>query len=305
MKTRIQLAGEGSAGKAASPLAVAREALRTEGPAAFYAGYSAAATRQIVYGSARLGLFRVFSDELRAARGSDAPLPLWLKAAAGLASGAVSSFVGNPFDLALVRMQADATLPPGERRGYTGVVDACRRVVRDEGVLALWRGSMPTVARAMALNAAMLATADQVKEALAPHLGGLASLPNLVASSLVAGVAASVASLPFDMVKTRLQKQRARRRQPAVRGLRGLLPPDRGQGGARRTLQGAAHVRGAHRAARLHHAAGAAGRQREAVAAAAAATGGGRCGGDGGGLQRAVEMTRRHCERGGRERGRL
>lgn len=210
VKTRIQLAGEGSAGKAASPLAVAREALRTEGPAAFYAGYSAAATRQIVYGSARLGLFRVFSDELRAARGSDAPLPLWLKAAAGLASGAVSSFVGNPFDLALVRMQADATLPPGERRGYTGVVDACRRVVRDEGVLALWRGSTPTVARAMALNAAMLATADQVKEALAPHLGGLASLPNLVASSLVAGVAASVASLPFDMVKTRLQKQRAR-----------------------------------------------------------------------------------------------
>lgn len=184
--------------------------LRAEGPAAFYAGYSAAATRQVVYGSARLGLFRIFCDELRAARGGDAPLPLWLKAAAGLASGALSSFVGNPFDLALVRMQADATLPPGERRNYTGVVDACRRVVRDEGVLALWRGSTPTVVRAMTLNAAMLATADQAKEVLAPYLGGLASVPNLVVSSLLAGVAAAVASLPFDMVKTRLQKQRAR-----------------------------------------------------------------------------------------------
>lgn len=44
---------------------------------------------------------------------------------------------------------------------------------------------------------------------LAPWLGGLNSTSNLVTSSVLAGIAASVASLPFDMVKTRLQKMKA------------------------------------------------------------------------------------------------
>lgn len=97
-------------------------------------------------------------------------------------------------------MQADATMAPADRRNYKGIVDAVVRVAREEGVAGLWRGSSPTVARAMALNMAMLATADQAKEAFAPYLGGEKSTVNLVASSILSGVAASVASLPFDMV---------------------------------------------------------------------------------------------------------
>lgn len=208
IKTRQQLVGEGKAAKSASPWAVARAAIAAEGPMALYAGYSAAVTRQLVYGSARLGLFRVFADGLRAWHSSgDAPLPLALKVAAGLAAGGVSAFVGNPADLALVRMQADSTLPPAQRRGYRNVVDALRRVRAEEGLAGLWRGSAPTVARAMALNGAMMSTNDQAKEALAPLLGGPRAVPTLVLASLAAGVAAATASLPFDMVKTRLQKQ--------------------------------------------------------------------------------------------------
>lgn len=91
-------------------------------------------------------------------------------------------------------------MAPADRRNYKGIVDAVVRVAREEGVVGLWRGSSPTVARAMALNMAMLATADQAKEAFAPYLGGEKSTVNLVASSILSGVAASVASLPFDMV---------------------------------------------------------------------------------------------------------
>lgn len=216
VKTRLQLYGEGVAGaKPPSPLAVAAEVVKAQGPLGLYAGYSAAALRQVVYGSARLGLFRVFSEQLKASRvagGADprAPLPLWLKAVAGLASGALGAIVGNPADLALVRMQSDSALPPADRRGYTGVFNAVGRIAREEGLLALWRGSAPTVARAMSLNAAMLATSDQLKEGLGPLLGGAGSTATLVASSTLAGVAGAAASLPFDMAKTRLQKQKAR-----------------------------------------------------------------------------------------------
>jgi solute carrier family 25 oxoglutarate transporter 11 len=94
-----------------------------------------------------------------------AVLPLWQKMMLGMTAGAVASFVGNPCDLALVRMQSDALLPVDKRRNYTGIFNAVSRVIKEEGVLTLWRGSSPTVLRAIALNTALLASSDQIKEA--------------------------------------------------------------------------------------------------------------------------------------------
>lgn len=174
--------------------------MKAEGYGALYTGISAAYARQVVYGSARLGLFRTFSNSMKEWNGGGA-VPLWQKAVAGLGAGGLAAFIGNPTELALIRMQADATLPAAERRHYRGIFDAVRRVVSEEGVLALWRGSSPTVVRAMALNMAMLATNDQLKEVLAPYLGGEASRSNVIISSIVSGVASAVASLPMDMVR--------------------------------------------------------------------------------------------------------
>jgi solute carrier family 25 oxoglutarate transporter 11 len=57
-------------------------------------------------------------------------------------------------------MQADARLPPAERRNYNNVIDAFKRITKEEGFFALWRGATPTVIRAMALNFAMLVSYD-------------------------------------------------------------------------------------------------------------------------------------------------
>lgn len=70
---------------------------------------------QLTYSTARLGLFRVFSDKLKdLSNAADPtspppPLPLWKKAAAGLAAGGVAAAIGNPADLSLIRMQVDNT----------------------------------------------------------------------------------------------------------------------------------------------------------------------------------------------------
>ena len=74
------------------------------------------------------------------------------KAVASLIAGFLGSLIGNPADLALIRFQSDATLPPEQRRNYKHVFDAMRRIVKEEGLLSLWRGSGPTVLRAMAMN---------------------------------------------------------------------------------------------------------------------------------------------------------
>ena len=67
--------------------------------------------------------------------------------------------------VALVRMAADNKLAPEDpaRRNYGGVVNAIKRIVNEEGVLALWAGSTPTVVRAVLLNAGQLATYSQAK----------------------------------------------------------------------------------------------------------------------------------------------
>lgn len=64
--------------------------------------------------------------------------------------------------------------------------------------------------RATSLNVAMLVTYDTVKEMATASMGPEASAFKIQsASSMVAAVATAVCSLPFDNVKTKLQKQKA------------------------------------------------------------------------------------------------
>ncbi|KAJ8448096.1 hypothetical protein Cgig2_031820 [Carnegiea gigantea] len=163
IKVRIQL-GQGSAG------VVTRNMLASEGLGAFYQGLSAGLLRQATYTTARLGSFKVLTNKAVAANDGK-PLPLVQKAMCGLTAGAIGASVGSPADLALIRMQADATLPVAQRRNYKNAFHALYRIVADEGVLALWKGAGPTVVRAMALNMGMLASYDQSVEFCRDSLG--------------------------------------------------------------------------------------------------------------------------------------
>ncbi|KAJ3191505.1 putative mitochondrial 2-oxoglutarate/malate carrier protein, partial [Entophlyctis luteolus] len=204
VKVRIQLLGEGAKGKGVSPFAVARQLVAAHGISAFYTGLSAGLLRQATYTTARMGLFNTFMAALD--DGGKKKVGFVEKAVAGLAAGGLGAVAGNPCDLALIRMQADGMVPAAARKNYSSVVNAIARISREEGILALWKGSGPTVVRAMALNLGMLSTYSEAKTRLEPVLGKNSSATAL-ASSAVAGFFASFFSLPFDFLKTRLQKQ--------------------------------------------------------------------------------------------------
>ena len=127
------------------------------------------------------------------------------KAGAGLAAGGLGAMFGSPADLSLIRMQADGTLP-AERRNYTGVMHALSDIVSKEGVGGLFVGASTTAVRAMALNMGMLASNDQAKEMMRDN--GITGFPATLGASAIAGFFASFFSLPFDYVKTQLQKQK-------------------------------------------------------------------------------------------------
>ena len=81
-------------------------------------------------------------------------------------AGLTGSIIGNPADVAMVRLQADPTLPLADRRNYNNVFDAMRRIVHEEGYAALWKGSFPTLVRGVVINIGMLAPYDEIKERL-------------------------------------------------------------------------------------------------------------------------------------------
>ena len=83
-----------------------------------------------------------------------------------MTAGACGAFVGTPAEVALIRMTSDGNLAADQRRNYKSVFDALIRIFREEGITALWRGAIPTMGRAMVVNAAQLASYSQAKQSI-------------------------------------------------------------------------------------------------------------------------------------------
>lgn len=208
IKVRIQLAGEGvSTGPKPTPLSVTREILASGKALDLYTGLSAGLLRQAVYTTARLGFFDTFMGSLTArAKAKGQSIGFKERATAGLSAGGIAAMIGNPADLALIRMQSDGLKPAAQRKNYKSVFDALASIARSEGVGALWAGATPTIVRAMALNFGQLAFFSEAKSQLKVRTEWSSRTQTLTASA-IAGFFASFFSLPFDFVKTRLQKQ--------------------------------------------------------------------------------------------------
>lgn len=217
--------------------------VKEEGVFSVYAGLSAALMRQALYGTARIGLHRKFSNMLYVAprcfegvlcvprnaltddriavwftwmrnsvERNKGNVPFWQKSVASMSAGAIAVVIGTPFDVALVRMQADTMRPVEQRRNYKNVFDACARVMREEGLSRLYAGLTPNVLRGMSMNVGMMACYDQAKEVIMKLTGDPdPKNPNLttkLGSSAIAGFTAAFFSLPFDLLKSRLQDMR-------------------------------------------------------------------------------------------------
>lgn len=183
----------------AGPISVGVRIVRTEGIAALYSGVSATVLRQTLYSTTRMGLYEGL--KVQWADPNTGNLPLTRKILSGLVAGGVGAAVGNPADVAMVRMQAGG-------RDYKNVVDAITKMARSEGIVSLWRGSSLTVNRAMIVTASQLASYDQIKEAILDRHLMKDGLGTHVTASFAAGFVASVASNPIDVIKTRVMNMK-------------------------------------------------------------------------------------------------
>ena len=155
IKTRIQVVGKA---QNIGAITIMKNLIKNEGVMKLYSGLSASLMRQAIYGTARLGLHRVFTNKLK--ERNNGHITFFASTVSSLTSGALAGMIGNPFDIALIRMQADGLRPESEKRGYKNCFHALYRITNDEGILTLWRGCLPMIFRAMAMNFGMLASYD-------------------------------------------------------------------------------------------------------------------------------------------------
>ncbi|KAF7829996.1 mitochondrial uncoupling protein 5-like [Senna tora] len=188
------------------PISIAAQIVRSEGVAALFSGVSATVLRQTLYSTTRMGLYDVLKQKWTHPEQGNISLPR--KIAAGLIAGGIGAAVGNPADVAMVRMQADGRLPAAQQRNYNSVFDAITRMTKQEGVASLWRGSALTVNRAMIVTASQLATYDQFKEMILEKGLMKDGLGTHVTASCAAGFVAAVASNPVDVIKTRVMNMK-------------------------------------------------------------------------------------------------
>mmetsp|Transcript_7183 Transcript_7183/g.10994 ORF Transcript_7183/g.10994 Transcript_7183/m.10994 type:complete len:299 (-) Transcript_7183:149-1045(-) len=202
VKVRIQMA-DASKGKVnTNPIAIASQIVKNEGVGMLYRGLSAGILRQMTYGTSRLGIFQIVSTKLTDPETKT--LSFGNRVLASVTAGGIGALFGTPADAALVRMQADTILPPEQRRGYKNGIDAMVRMAREEGVKGFFSGASPTVYRGLSINVGMLVSYGYYQD-MVPFEKG--SQTNRFSAGFLSGWTAATVSLPFDFIKTRLQKQ--------------------------------------------------------------------------------------------------
>ncbi|EPS64786.1 hypothetical protein M569_09987, partial [Genlisea aurea] len=180
--------------------------VREDGMRGLFSGVSATVLRQALYSATRMGLYEVLKEKWTDP--NSRTLALERKILAGLVAGGMGAAVGNPADVAMIRMQADGRLPVAQRRNYRSAADAIREMVKSEGISGLWRGSSLTVNRAMLVTASQLATYDQFKETILARDLMKDGLGTHVTASFAAGFVAAVVSNPVDVIKTRVMNMK-------------------------------------------------------------------------------------------------
>ncbi|EHA8590115.1 mitochondrial uncoupling protein 1 [Cocos nucifera] len=172
---------------------------REEGLTALWKGIIPGLHRQCLFGGLRIGLYEPVKS-FYVGDNFVGDIPLSKKILAGLTTGALAITVANPTDLVKVRLQAEGKLPPGVPRRYSGAMNAYHTIIRQEGLGALWTGLGPNIARNAIINAAELASYDQVKQTILKIPGFTDNVFTHLLAGLGAGFFAVCVGSPVDVV---------------------------------------------------------------------------------------------------------
>ena len=208
---RVQMQTAGA--QYSSPFDATYQIFKRGGMRTLWGGLSAAYLRQFTYSAFRMAVFSYTLEAVKHKRSSlsrskEKKLPLEIQLALGAFAGITGSIIGNPAELALVRMAYDSKLPLDQQRNYKTSLHACARIFHEEGLQGLWRGVINSSLRAAVVNSFQLGIYGPTKQKLVEYQPTIfISTSNLFTMFVGANISAFCAigaSMPFDVVKSRL-----------------------------------------------------------------------------------------------------
>lgn len=123
----------------------------------------------------------------------------------------------SPLDVVKILAQV------GTRDSRQGLLSTFQNVYANEGLRAFWKGNWAACVRLFPYSAVQFGTYTQCKLSLTDDRGRITPINALFAGS-IGGVAATVATYPFDMIKTRLTTQHVAPSKRVYKGLWHAFP---------------------------------------------------------------------------------
>lgn len=194
-----------------------KQAYRRGGIRSFYHGLNMSVARCSLSTAAVLGYGKNVNTKLSYFTKMGVLTPAVSKTFSSFIVSMISNGMLVPVDTIKVRLQADGRKHEDLRR-YTGPFNACSEFVKRNGIGALWNGSAPMLARSTMWWTTSIPVYNASKSLLhdlAPfekaskhngQRGDESAFVHIIASGL-SGLAATIASHPFDVIRTKLANQ--------------------------------------------------------------------------------------------------
>ncbi|KAI1178293.1 mitochondrial carrier domain-containing protein [Nemania sp. FL0916] len=118
----------------------------------------------------------------------------------GATAGATESLVVVPFELVKLRLQSKESA--GQ---YKGALDVVSKVIKNEGLLAMYNGLESTMWRHILWNAGYFGCIFQVRGLLPKAESKSGQISNDIVAGTIGGTVGTILNTPMDVVKSRIQ----------------------------------------------------------------------------------------------------
>uniref|UniRef100_A0A7S2HH19 Mitochondrial carrier protein n=1 Tax=Helicotheca tamesis TaxID=374047 RepID=A0A7S2HH19_9STRA len=134
--------------------------VREEGIGALYKGVVPTMMRQGCNQAVNFSVYNAAKRKLLEYKGQG-ELEHWESLVLGGVSGGMGPLVNNPLDVVKTRLQKQV-VTPGKPAKYTGLMQSCALIAKEEGYAALWKGITPRLLRIMPGQAITFMTYEAV-----------------------------------------------------------------------------------------------------------------------------------------------
>ncbi|CAD8086292.1 unnamed protein product [Paramecium primaurelia] len=199
VKVRLQKEGEAKSvvKKYINILRGSQVIYKEEGLRALYKGLSASLVREATYSTLRLGLYEPFKHMISQ---DEEKTTIGVKFFAGLMSGSTGAIIANPCDVLKIRLQTISS-------HHQSIFAEITHILNHEGILGLYKGTMPNLIRGAILTGTKMATYDQTKQWLKEHFQFKEGFSLQFVCSFATGLIISITTAPMDLIKTRIMSQ--------------------------------------------------------------------------------------------------